>query len=345
MLLNYLSPDHLQKLSQHRAGEVKLGEQIHLIQELETELDNSAPFVLIGIPEDIGVRANFGRPGAARSFEPLLGALANVQVNRHFPANLLSVAGSLAVADLMEQAKGLNPQRAADLELLRTLTAEVDQRLIQVLQPIFRANKVPILIGGGHNNAYGIICACAMSQNQSIPVLNIDPHADFRAQEGRHSGNGFRYAMEEQRLKAYAVFGLHESYNNEEILNQFHQNSQLFYQSFDELLSYPFNQRLKLFKDILNWLGPDRLGLEVDLDSLAHFPVSAYAASGFTLEEVRSMVSTAAQLHAPYYLHLAETAPFLGSGSETPQAAAKALVYLLIDFIKAHPYGLDGLDG
>lgn len=342
-MLNPIHPQDLNKLTHARAGEEKLGQVIHLIQDLEEELSEAGPFVLIGIPEDIGVRANLGRPGAASSLESLFSALFNVQINRHFSPELLSVAGSIAVEDLMEKAAGLQANVPADLAELRQLTEQVDQRVKAVLKPIFQAGKVPIVVGGGHNNAYGIISACAMTMAEGIPVLNIDPHADFRAMEGRHSGNGFRYAMQEGSLRNYAVFGLHESYNNEEILQEFHQNSQLYYQSFDELLSYPTDQGMKLFKDVLNWLGPDRLGLEVDLDSLAHFPVSAYAASGFQLEDLRRMVSTAAQLHAPYYLHLAETAPTLASHSDAAAGAGKALVYLLIDFIKAHPYGLDAM--
>jgi formiminoglutamase len=34
-------------------------------------LQNEAKYVIIGIPEDIGIRANFGRPGAASAWEAI----------------------------------------------------------------------------------------------------------------------------------------------------------------------------------------------------------------------------------------------------------------------------------
>jgi formiminoglutamase len=59
-----------------RSGETKLGEKIQAIsneKKWQDELKKSpAKFVLIGIPEDIGVRANFGVGGTQTAWKSFL---------------------------------------------------------------------------------------------------------------------------------------------------------------------------------------------------------------------------------------------------------------------------------
>ena len=47
----------------------------------------------------------------------------------------------------------------------------------------------------------------------TVAAVNLDPHADFRATEGRHSGNGFSYAYMDGALGFYHVVGLHPGKN------------------------------------------------------------------------------------------------------------------------------------
>ena len=77
----------------------------------------------------------------------------------------------------------------------------------------------PIAIGGGHNNAYPLIKGSAKGLYKAgrIPLaqincINLDAHTDFRPSEGRHSGNGFRYAEEDGYLQKYCAVGVHENY-------------------------------------------------------------------------------------------------------------------------------------
>ena len=72
---------------QTRAGETKFGESVACLEDgasIEALADNASKYVLIGIPEDFGVRANFGRPGAHTAFEWALKALLNTQSNSFF---------------------------------------------------------------------------------------------------------------------------------------------------------------------------------------------------------------------------------------------------------------------
>ncbi len=45
---------------------------IYTSDDLKTSLPTAVKFILIGIPEDIGVRANMGRPGAAGAWGEFL---------------------------------------------------------------------------------------------------------------------------------------------------------------------------------------------------------------------------------------------------------------------------------
>ncbi|NQY12901.1 MAG: arginase family protein, partial [Henriciella sp.] len=67
---------------------------------------------------------------------------------------------------------------------------------------------IPIVIGGGHNNAYPILKGMSQGRHSTFAAINLDPHTDFRALEGRHSGNGFHYATEQGFLSHYFCLGM-----------------------------------------------------------------------------------------------------------------------------------------
>ena len=80
----------IESLFTEREGESKFGEKVVFIENLD-ELENAnAKYVLFGIPEDIGVRANSGKPGASNAWKACLKSLLNVQANQYTnPENLI----------------------------------------------------------------------------------------------------------------------------------------------------------------------------------------------------------------------------------------------------------------
>ncbi len=319
-----------------RAGETKAGEMIRLLPSLDELGKTEAPFVLMGFKEDIGIRANLGKAGASNAWDYSIAALLNVQHNRFFDASKLCVAGVLEPTDLIEAAGKLNPSNLNDLQKLRELTAEVDQIVSSLVKKVVSHGKIPIMIGGGHNNAYGNISGSAQALQQKIDVLNIDPHTDYRAAEGRHSGNGFRYARQKDYLGKYFVFGLHEGYNGETILKEFDNDAQLSYSTFEELLTATFEEKDRYFKNSLQWLGNGAIGLELDMDSITRFPVSALNPSGFTLNQIRHYVRTASSLVRPVYFHICEGSPGQAHGENERLLLGKSIAYLITDFIKSY---------
>ncbi len=65
--LKFYSEKQISKLIASRAGETKLGEKIQLAASLDDLEKTEAKFVIFGIPEDIGVRANYGKTGTSNA--------------------------------------------------------------------------------------------------------------------------------------------------------------------------------------------------------------------------------------------------------------------------------------
>src|SRR5690349_2249543 len=72
-------------LTKIRRFETKLGELLQVLgtpQNLEDELArSSAKFVIVGVPEGIGVKANLGIGGADTAWVPFLQSFLNIQSN------------------------------------------------------------------------------------------------------------------------------------------------------------------------------------------------------------------------------------------------------------------------
>ncbi len=67
--LKFYSEKQLSRFIAGRPGETKLGEKIQVATGLEDLKKSTARFVIFGIPEDIGVRANYGKTRGFDSME------------------------------------------------------------------------------------------------------------------------------------------------------------------------------------------------------------------------------------------------------------------------------------
>lgn len=314
-----------------RHGETKLGEKVqvynhdHRETALEdgitlTNLKNSpAKFVLLGIPEDIGVRANYGTGGTASAWPAALKTLLNIQSNPFLSGEEILVLGHFDIAEPSDQS----------VTALRGKTVAIDLLVYPVIQLIVAAGKIPILIGGGHNNAFPIIWGTFLAQQQALNVVNIDAHADLRnTEEGRHSGNGFSHALANGYLNQYRIFGLHQNYVNKALPSHIANSSNLKARYFEDLLQSPsIGHEWQSFIEDLD----TPLGLEIDLDSIENVLSSASSPSGFALNDIRGMLLHNRKKWS--YLHICEGATKLANGRED-LGTGKTIAYLVTDFIK-----------
>lgn len=294
-----------------REGEVRLGERI------TTEITSDTRFAIFGIQEDTGPRANHGNPGSDKAFESFLNKFLNMQSNRYLEGNSIAVLGAITSAPVEGTPEELSP-----------LVEELDQFVISTLHEFNIDDCCVIIIGGGHNNAYPILKTVKGIIDQSLHVINIDPHADCRALDRRHSGNPFTAAMRDNLMSSYTAIGLHEQYNNEFILAQMDEFSNT-YRFFEDYLDTP-ELFLKDIEDFNQRSANKPVGIEIDLDCMTFMPTSAYTPSGFSVELVRMALRRLASNNVRY-LHLPEGAPI---SPEQQTIVGKTLAYLVSDFIK-----------
>ncbi len=305
----------LDALVDKRAGETKLGEKVTLYSSND-ESWKSCKFHVLGVMESIGPRLNKGLGGAEKGFPPFISRFVNVQSNEFLTGDSICLHGTIHLE--------------APIEFISSVhIEELDELISNWTESIVAAGGIPVLIGGGHNNALGLINGVSKALNKPISVVNLDPHADIRTTEERHSGNSFSTAYESGTMDQYYVLGLHQSYNNQFIIDQLKaMNAQVswFENWIDDAALFASD-----VKTTFESVKSASFGLELDMDSIASMPSSAFTPSGVTIEQARFYIRQFAQSENACYLHLPEAAP---SSRYEDKLVGKTLAYLVTDFIK-----------
>jgi len=336
--LELYSKKDIEHLTRKRTNEIKIGEDVTVLKSeinWEEELLNSnCKFVLLGIPEDIGVKANYGRGGAHTAWKPALDSFLSQQSNEFLNGKEVCVLGHIFVEDLMEKSESLQAKNKTDMTQLRNLVSIIDERVTEIITKIISCKKIPIIVGGGHNNSYPIIKGCSLALDKKINVINCDPHTDFRSLEGRHSGNGFSYAYKEDYMNNYSVFCMHEQYNTASVLNDFTANNHhLYFSRYEDV----FVRESKNYSDTLiqniGFVKNDVCGVEIDLDAITNVPSSAKTSSGISPVQARQYAYQCGKQLSALYFHIAEGAPIL-SHIKADNKTGKLIGYLIADFIK-----------
>jgi len=322
-----------QRLVQKRQGEIKFFEDVAFATS-ETSIEeqlkkSSAEFVLFGIAEDIGVQANGGKTGTKNAWGTVLKTLLNIQSNQFTKPSRLLVLGHFDFDELDSKSSGNK-----DLIKLRKKVKTIDAEVTNLVYLIKKSGKTPIAIGGGHNNAYGMIKGSALTLNSKINSINFDAHTDLRALEGRHSGNGFSYAMDEGFLDRYFIFGVHENYTSEPIYKNIKKSEHIDFISFESIgirKEISFEKALEKGQEFVR---KQPFGIEVDCDAIAHCPSSAMTPTGFDSTQTRRFVYSMGKNSNAAYLHICEAAPKLNP-KKRDYNVGKIIVAIILDFINA----------
>jgi formiminoglutamase len=308
--------EDLSQIIKTRTGETKLGEKINLDWQAK-----EVKFVFLGIAEDIGVRVNQGIGGTHTAWESFLPSFLNIQSTNLLIGSEIGIYACLSFDELNSHIS------SASVEMIDN---EVGKAIFQIAE----AGKIPVVIGGGHNNAYPIIKSISQSKKQAINSINLDAHTDFRIKEGRHSGNGFRYAFEEGFLKKYALVGLHENYNSQPIIDEISQNSDINFSFWEDI----FLREKLTFKDAIqeaiNFTKNTLTGIELDLDCIENVLSSASTPCGISATQARQFLYQTSQNSDIAYLHICEGAAHLATGQQDV-SIGKLISYLVSDFIKS----------
>lgn len=151
--------------------------------------------VLVGFCCDEGVRRNKGRVGAKDGPHAIRKALANLAWHQHHP---VYDAGDVRCDD-------------GDME-------GAQSRLADVVADAIRSGHRPLILGGGHETAWGTFQGIvAAKPDANVGVINIDAHLDLRADEPGNSGTPFfqiaKWCEANARTFRYVCLGVAEPSN------------------------------------------------------------------------------------------------------------------------------------
>lgn len=163
-----------------RADDPRLGEIIETWNGVSAAL-RPGRAVLVGFPVDDGVRRNGGRTGAAAAPNEIRGWLARLTPWNGKTNADLSICPPLDAGNVREQ---------PSLEKAQTALGEV-------VAGVLERQAVPIVLGGGHETAFGHYLGY-VARCLPIGIINLDAHLDVRPRDDDrgHSGSPFRQAME-----------------------------------------------------------------------------------------------------------------------------------------------------
>ena len=332
-------------LTRLRRFETKLGERLHTIapgQPLEAAIAaSSARYVLFGIPEDLGTKGNQGIGGTDTAWVPFLQQFLNIQSNDFFDGDDVLLVGHFDFGDIQYLIDTTAKSVDEKTEAYRHAVNAIDDEVEQLAKTISASGKIPIAIGGGHNNTYPLLKGCAKGWHRAgaIPLaqlncINLDAHADYRPMEGRHSGNAFRYAEEDGYLQKYCVVGLHENYIAQNVWMDIVNNPFIDCITFEDIFIHEKRTFMQAVAHATSFTEDTMCGIDIDLDSISHQLSSAISPVGVTPVHARQYVAYAAADTKPAYLHICEGAARLADG-RTDSTTGKLISYLVADFIKA----------
>ncbi len=325
--------------TQLRKWETKLGEVVQTAQpglSVQKELEQStASYVLFGIPEDIGLRANTGATGNSAAWHPFLKALLNMQSNEFLEGEELLLLGHFDFADIELLIDKMALDAAEKMSAYRHAVHSIDEAVEGLVKTIVQAGKIPVVIGGGHNNAYPCIkgaakglAAAGLIPLPQINCINLDCCAGYGPAEGRHSGNAFRYADDDGFLQRYCAIGVQESNLQQMVWMDILDNPFLDCITYEDVFVRRKHSFEAAVEHAVDFTDDNYVGVELDMD------VVTEDAGGLGASHARQYVSITGNKAKAAYLHIAEGTKAMQHGN-TNEAAGKLTALLVTDFIKA----------
>jgi formiminoglutamase len=267
---------------------------------------NSPPgIVLIGFACDEGVRRNGGRVGAKDGPRAIRQALVNLAWHQYLP--VYDTGDVVCEGEDMEGAQS---------------------RLAEVVASAIRAGHRPLILGGGHETAWGTFQGIvAAKPDANLGVINIDAHLDLRADEPGNSGTSFyqiaRWCESHGRPCEYLCVGAAVASNTRALFDR------LSALGWGFIPDYAFEppewdvpkQTLNEFLEVV-----DTIHLSLDLDVLpaATMPaVSAPAGGGVPLGWVTSVLQSILREKKTVAVDIVELNPALDRDGNSARVAAR----------------------
>lgn len=282
-----------------------------VVRPLDVAKPQAEPGVaLLGFASDEGVERNHGRPGAAAGPAALRSALGSLALHHTHP---LYDAGTITT-------------QGTDLE-------GSHERLSDAVESLSRAGHLPIILGGGHETAFGSHRGAFRAQGP-LQIINLDAHFDLRSADVPTSGTPFKQISELVGREDfdYSVLGISRP-NNTPVL--FDEASALGVTVVldDELLSMDRAGLRATVERICAGAKPIHLSIDLDVLPAAQAPgVSAPASLGVPVNIIRELALTIAATGRLALVDVVELNPTFDIDAHTAKLAAR----LIDDIVTAH---------
>ncbi len=295
-----------------------------LAASIRAELDADCRLALLGLPDDTGVKLNFGRVGAREGPTALRAALAA------FGTSFDGATGASLDTAIFD-AGDVQPAAGGDEAALR----ETHTRVEEAARELHARGLVVIAVGGGHDLSLPTLTACSKHVGGALGGVNLDAHLDVRARVG--SGMAFRRLIEAGYLdpRRFVELGLNRFANERgdfEWLKR--RGAELVL--VDDVLREGARGREHLARAVADGAG----FVSVDLDAL-DAPlapgVSAMNPLGLRVEHAAELAEAAGARAEVRHFDLMELCPPHDVGGRTARVAAYLLLCFVAGFARRSP--------
>lgn len=285
------------------------------LNELKATSDTT--IVILGAPDDLGVKLNRGRLGAADGPDAAREAFykfALPESGGFSSLKFIDIGNIQVVTDITRNHKSAQSAASA----------------------VGRSGATLIALGGGHDyaapHALGFFEGVAQkTKRKRFGVINIDPHLDVRELENNlpHSGTAFRQIIESGVVKGSNMvqFGARVGRNSKKHFD-FCSKSGVHIITFDEIRRA--KSGFDRFKTCLGSLSKrvDKIAVSLDIDSCSDVEgASAAAVIGFTAWELCQFAYLAGRTKNVGAFEIAELAPSLDKTGRSARIAAEIIFH------------------
>jgi formiminoglutamase len=301
-------PDEKIFYSRNDPNDIRLGETV----KKEIRDYKKAGFVIIGSPQDKGVKRNKGRIGAKEGPREIREELYKLVSN--------------------EKLKTLNIFDIGNIKIYPTLE---ETHIVQekVVHKLLRDGKEVIALGGGNDISYPD-CKALSLYNRNLLALNIDSHPDVRFDIPRNSGTPYRMLLEENLidgenfyeigLKPFSFPPVYEKYLKEKNVPVY---------TLDDVREIGIG---KLFNNILSENKSEVIFWGFDMDSVRSLEapgVSAPSPHGFTSDEAVEIAKIAGSEARTKVFEISEVNPAYDIDRRTSKLAA-IMIWSLLNSVR-----------
>lgn len=188
--------DHLENRTSFRYHQIVELEQIEKLESLNETC------VIIGFESEEGVRRNKGQLGAAKAPNALRSELAKLPWKLSKEKRLADIGTIECIGNDLEKSQ---------------------KQLGEVVNEVLNKKMIPIILGGGHETAYGHYLGVRnhIGEDAKLGIINIDAHFDLRPYDVQtSSGTMFRQILEQDENSNYFVLGIQRYGNTQELFDK-----------------------------------------------------------------------------------------------------------------------------